>query len=304
MDIEHLREFVVFSETMNYSLTARKLFMAKSTLIQHIRGIETELGLSLVDPTKAQSLTEKGDLFLYRIQRLLSEYDKILDECCEDKDANSKDRIRVFCPLTDDYLADLDFPWEFSSDEALYALSEFDALHKGKVDVAIVYSPTPDSSPLPNGTDASLYDMVPITPERCAFIMAKDHPLAQYELLADAPKKEWPIIAAGQPAYANSVQVISKILDEKGLAHSYALVRPTALAKTLSFDTDSLCIAFESAVETVMAGDADGKLIAKTFPDAPVTLYRFVICSKDNPNPLVHQLMAKLAEQSDHKRTD
>lgn len=304
MDIEHLREFVIFSETMNYSLTARKLFMAKSTLIQHIRGIEAELGFPLVDPTKAQSLTEKGDLFLYRIQRLLSEYDKILVECCEGQDSESRDRIRIFCPLTDDYLADLDFPLEFSLDETLYTLSEFDVLDKGKADVAIIYSPTPNSLPLPSGTNASLYDIVPITSEQCTFIMAENHPLAQYKLLADAPKKEWPIIATGQPAYANSVQAISKILDEKGLAHSYVLVRPTALAKTLSLDTDSLCMAFESAVETVMAGDADGKLIAKTFPDAPIALYRFAICSKDNPNPLVHQLMTKLAEQSGHKRTD
>ena len=49
MNIDHLREFVTFSQYMNFSVAAKKLFLSQPALSSHIKALEKDLGAPLVD---------------------------------------------------------------------------------------------------------------------------------------------------------------------------------------------------------------------------------------------------------------
>lgn len=72
MELEHLREFTVLAETLNFARTAERLFTTQSTVSKHIKDLETELGVSLFSRTsRAVALTEDGLLFLPYAERIL-----------------------------------------------------------------------------------------------------------------------------------------------------------------------------------------------------------------------------------------
>ena len=81
MDIELLREFVVFSRYLNFSKAAGKLNMAQPTLSSHIASMERELGFDLVQRDKRIRLTPAGKRYCADIERLLSNYDETLSSC-------------------------------------------------------------------------------------------------------------------------------------------------------------------------------------------------------------------------------
>ena len=49
IDIEYICEFVVLAETCNYMEAADRLFVSQSALSRHIKAIEEELKVQLVD---------------------------------------------------------------------------------------------------------------------------------------------------------------------------------------------------------------------------------------------------------------
>lgn len=63
MKTEHLYEFSVLARTLNYSRTAKALFLSQSMLSKHVQELERELGTKLlVRDTHSVSLTEAGRL--------------------------------------------------------------------------------------------------------------------------------------------------------------------------------------------------------------------------------------------------
>lgn len=77
MDIEHLREFVVFSQYMNFSTAAKELFLSQPALSSHIKGLEKDLGVCLVD-RDASRLTQSGCVLVNEASELLQSYDSVL----------------------------------------------------------------------------------------------------------------------------------------------------------------------------------------------------------------------------------
>lgn len=81
MDIELLREFVVFSRYLNFSKAAKQLNMAQPTLSSHIASMEKELRLELVIRGKNINLTPAGKRFCADAERLVADYNKAIDTC-------------------------------------------------------------------------------------------------------------------------------------------------------------------------------------------------------------------------------
>ena len=299
MEIKHLWEFVAFCETMNFSLTARRLFMAKSTLLQHIRGMENELGFSVIDPSNPRALTEKGEAFLYRIQDLLAEYDDILEECREGENVVDAGAINVLCTPGDNCLPDIPQSIKLVNSMDLYVYDEFAATRMGKADLAINYSSKPNSPRIPEGVDASLYNIVPLQSVRCRFVMSKDHPLSRCARISDSPKRKWPLITASLPLYASGVRSIQEQLSASGIPFSPRHIRPESLVKTLLADAECLCIAYENSVQTLVGELVQGRITVRDFEDAPIVIYPFAVSLKDNPNPQLASFLNNLASASE-----
>ena len=73
MEINYLKEFVILARTGNYLETADCLYMGQSSLSRHIKTLEEELDIRLLDrTTRKVSLTEAGRLFLPYAEHIMS----------------------------------------------------------------------------------------------------------------------------------------------------------------------------------------------------------------------------------------
>ena len=78
MDTAHVKEFLVFCESMNYSVAARELYCSRSALRQHIAYLEAELQVPLVESTPAgHRLTVFGQHFKPEARRLVEQAEGI-----------------------------------------------------------------------------------------------------------------------------------------------------------------------------------------------------------------------------------
>lgn len=95
MKLSYLREFVVLSKYLNFSVAAMHLHMTQPGLSRHISGLEKELGVKLFDrDTHGVKLTEKGEHFLTGIQNIIADYDFL----CEAVTKGGMEKITIGVP--------------------------------------------------------------------------------------------------------------------------------------------------------------------------------------------------------------
>ena len=76
MEIAVLREFVSLAENLNFSTTAKRLFITQSTLSRHIAALEHELGCKLFERTSRRMvLTVEGEAFYEDAKHLVGAAD-------------------------------------------------------------------------------------------------------------------------------------------------------------------------------------------------------------------------------------
>lgn len=81
MDLSTLREFVALAYNLNYSQTAKQLYISQSRLSKHIKSLEQELGVRLfVRDTRAVALTPAGRHLSDRLKQLIDDFDDAVDE--------------------------------------------------------------------------------------------------------------------------------------------------------------------------------------------------------------------------------
>ena len=65
MDVERCKEFVVLAQTRNFLEASNQLFISQSSLSKHIKSLEKELGVTLLDrSTRKVELSSIGRVFL------------------------------------------------------------------------------------------------------------------------------------------------------------------------------------------------------------------------------------------------
>ena len=84
MKIEYIREFVLLAEYKNFSLAAKKLFIAQSVLSRHIADLEKDIGAQLLlRGTHFVELTEFGQKAYRIFTKILSQYDSLSKEAVD-----------------------------------------------------------------------------------------------------------------------------------------------------------------------------------------------------------------------------
>ncbi len=75
MDIEKLEHFLIFTEYMNFTAAANKVFMDTSVFHRQISSIEHELNVQLIKrDNRSMSLTEAGESFAKGLRKILELY--------------------------------------------------------------------------------------------------------------------------------------------------------------------------------------------------------------------------------------
>ena len=84
MQIEHLREFLVFSKTLSITKAAEELFVTQSTLSKHIHALEQEIDAQLViTEGKQMHLTPAGAHLASKAQKIVRDCDTATERCRE-----------------------------------------------------------------------------------------------------------------------------------------------------------------------------------------------------------------------------
>lgn len=95
MDIEKIENFLVFSEYMNFTLAANKVFMDPSVFHRQISSIENELGIQLIQrENRAMYLTPAGESFSTGMKKVLDLYHKEVRKA-EDLNAGIRGSIEI-----------------------------------------------------------------------------------------------------------------------------------------------------------------------------------------------------------------
>ncbi len=82
-----MREFIRLAALKNYSRTAEELYIAQSALSRHIATLEREMNTPLINRSRNSfELTPAGELALVRFQKILDEYELLLDQISRNKD--------------------------------------------------------------------------------------------------------------------------------------------------------------------------------------------------------------------------
>lgn len=81
MEIKHLETFVAVVESRGFAKAARRLYVSQSTVSQHIRTIESELGFDLFfHGQKKYQMTDAGKAFYAKANEILAFYNTALDD--------------------------------------------------------------------------------------------------------------------------------------------------------------------------------------------------------------------------------
>lgn len=76
MDIDLLRDFIVLSETRNFTRAAEKLHLTQPTLSKHIVAMEKELGCTLLNrDRRSVELTQEGEVLAAAAMQIVETYD-------------------------------------------------------------------------------------------------------------------------------------------------------------------------------------------------------------------------------------
>lgn len=81
MKTEHLREFAVLAQHLNFTVAAKELFIAQSTLSAHMAQLEDELGFALLERKGEVRLTVAGSIFLEKATEALNLLDRGAAQC-------------------------------------------------------------------------------------------------------------------------------------------------------------------------------------------------------------------------------
>lgn len=99
-DLNELQFFVQVSREQSFTLAAQRLGVPKSTVSRAIASLEARLGVRLVErTTRSVSLTEAGELYLDRCQRVIEEAEQA-DILIGAMQAKPRGRLRVGAPVT------------------------------------------------------------------------------------------------------------------------------------------------------------------------------------------------------------
>ena len=114
MDIEYMREFIALAQRLNFTAAARAMHITQPALSNHLRSLEQELGVTLIERTanSTSRLTASGQYFLNICGNIVSKYDQMLPKV-RDLEQAITGRVTVQLPMDVYFHPLVDYVMEF-----------------------------------------------------------------------------------------------------------------------------------------------------------------------------------------------
>lgn len=212
MRIEHLREFIVFAKYLNFSVASKELMMTQPGLSNHIKALEDELGVALVNRRSPVQLTDAGRIFLAGVQRVLFDYDGVVEKA---RAAAGPRIIKVQGGLPASITAANSLLEGFSLVHVNADLHEsiIDNVKRGEIDLAVLAG---EASPdlLQVIEDDSNLEIVNVGPDSLSLAVEKTNPLSQKSFLTKEDLQSTDIVIFSGSFFDLWKKEISRIIGE------------------------------------------------------------------------------------------
>lgn len=300
MDIERMREFIVFARTLNFTEAARELHMTQPSLSKHVRDMERDVGVTLVHRgtlTAPNTLTIAGERFADYARQATVAYDDIVEECRRVDAADLPMRIQDVRHVVN-VVSNIR---GLSSPEAEKAMSYQYVTGTGTlekmldddlVDIAVSLEPTADGAALRVMLSADTYGIIALEPEPLFVLVGTESPyFGRTAITLDELAECWAMHGEG-PFFGHARDSIAAVFAERGcdLRFRAHTDRPfCGGAYPLGHRDANICTRRFARYYRDL--DAEDFSILEVEGFSPV-LYPFVVFRHDNDHPGVAALTA------------
>lgn len=304
MDVERLREFLVFTQKMNFTTAAAELHMAQPNLSKHIRALENEVGTTLVirgGLGTPNALTPAGVRFREFADDMVSAYEQLVDDCHEIAGQDPPVRIQdvrhvinvipqLRAMVNDDYLLGSGFSYV-----RIDGVTR-DALELGAVDFILTLEPTPHWSGANDPFSDNAYAIIALQPEEMVAMVSSVSPYYTASSLSLADVAELQLMGGNTPFFADVRESIAQIFATVNCPVSFHVVSDRALdGDAYPMKPEDLNVCTRRFARYYQDLDVEDVHELEIEDFTPV-LYPYLICKRDNPSHVVQKLIQMLAQ--------
>ncbi len=265
MQLEALRDFVLLSESLSFSATAKQLYVSQSVLSKRIAALEKELGATLfVRDHHSVRLTAEGKLLASRINKLIGYYDETLSELDRmQRKVNSVLKIGYIHGALRDFLPQACH--EFSVDNPTVELELFSmeadeavsALKQNDIDLCV-------TTYFKNCTPG-IFERALLFTDDCGILTPLRHPLAQKEILMPSDLDDQTVLTPNPKSFPYYSRFASNVLGKPAYKvnivnemHDISMVLPfLATERGIAFTMQHLALYYGSNFKYIPVLDED-----------------------------------------------
>ena len=219
MKLSIMREFVRLAAVRNYSRTAEELYMAQSALSRHMTSLEEELNVKLIDRSRNSfALTPMGEIALEGFQKILGEYENLLDKLSRQSEINGGELHLGFLYYDREfYVAKIREVFHRKFPKVKLVLHSYQPMQletdllSGKLDAAIIYGAS--------GCCRADIEYLPFLKIPYSLIYCKDHRLASLKAVQISDLSGEKLLCPERTSEINHAGDILMSMLEEGGAH-------------------------------------------------------------------------------------
>lgn len=302
MDVERLREFLVFARKMNFTTAAAELHMAQPNLSKHIRALENEVGTTLVirgGLGAANTLTPAGIRFREFAETMVFAYDELVDDCHEiaaqDPPVCIQD-VRHIVNVIPQLRAMVDDERLLGSGFSYMAVEgdPLEALEAGAVDFVVALKAAPDWDGADDPKTDESHAVIALQPEAMTAFVSRMSPHYGKLSIALADMASLQVMGADTPFFAHvrntvaeifaqvNCPVVFRVISDRALGGDAYPMRPT--------DINVCTQRFARYYQDLDVEDVQELKIEGLTP----IMYPYLICKRDNPSQVVQKLIKQV----------
>lgn len=305
MDIERMREFVLFSRTMNFTTAARELHMSQPNLSKHIRDMEREATVTLVSRGGVSGqtvLTEAGARFLDYARRAVADYDGAIEECRQIEAAeppiklqdlrhviNAVSQLRA--RLKEAGCATGNFSYVPVAGPVL------DALDSGMVDFAFSFQPFADAPGLRGSSWEAEYGAIALRPESLRAMVSANSSFADKGSISLAEIEQARVLRGDSAFFEQMSDVLAALFAAQGCKLSFAAFSDRPLSGgAYPMEAQHVNLCTDRFIQYYRDLDAEDFEVIDIEGFDPV-FYPFLLYRRDNDSPAVRRIVSALVDR-------
>jgi len=284
MNMRLLRSFVMLSEDLNFTATAKRLYISQSTLSHQISELEKAVGTPLFYRDKRSvSLTKNGSLFLQAAKDILKRYDEVVEKLrLSENGFESRLRLGFYGSPFYSFIPGVVRTFRRQHPETAFTMESLqppeltEGLITGRLDVILSANWVPEQN-LINGTQSFV-----IGRDRIVAVLPKDHPFSNRTSICLSELRDEPFIMLKREKNPLYYDMILSLCEDAGFSPIVANT-VNELREMYIFVEAGCGVALSMALQAESYAD---NISFMPLSDEPGTsLETIVIWKKNNQNP-------------------